>query len=267
MIVYLLLNQVNLKGYVGQHKGNDLAKRWTAGMRNVKPNPHFAAAVEKYGVQCFSREVLAYCGTQEETDNMERLWICALRTYDPKCGYNMQYGGLRKAARHVPEIKRRIVRRWSQEARQKLAETIRMQWQNRTAAQVAEIGLKIRQGKQGRPRSEETKRKISEAMKRCRAMMQRKPPVSVGQVPDPQPQTSRRSQALRVYAYEEREQPMPTPRARKAFIEIARESVQAVQDAFDSLERGGDTEAARSRLKEVQRKLKEMEWQYKGCDW
>jgi group I intron endonuclease len=186
VIVYLLLNQVNLKGYVGQHKGSDLAKRWTAGLRNVKPNPHIAAAIKKYGSQAFSREVLAHCRTQEETDNVERLWICVLRTYDPKHGYNMQYGGLRKEARHVPEIRKKIVRRWTLEGRQRLAETIRLQWQNRTPAERAEIGLKIRQRKEGRPSpnkgrnfgkqknpclqrrsiSEEAKRRISDGLKR-----------------------------------------------------------------------------------------------------
>jgi group I intron endonuclease len=209
MIVYLLLNTLNNKAYVGQHKGNDLAKRWTAGMRNVKPNPHFAAAIEKYGVQAFSREVLAHCRTQEETDNLERLWICALRTYDPKCGYNMQYGGLRKAARLVPEIRRKIVRQWSLEGRQKLAETIRLQWRSRTPAEIAAIGSKIRQGKQCRPsskkgkqygpqknpcmkrpsKSEETKKKITEGLRkywaRKRELSQRKPVTGIAyQHPD-----------------------------------------------------------------------------------
>jgi GIY-YIG catalytic domain len=93
MIVYLLLNTVNLKGYVGQHKGNKISGRWPKNLRSGGANIHLANACDKYGPDAFSREILNVCSSQEEMNNLERLWIVTLRTYDPKFGYNETYGG------------------------------------------------------------------------------------------------------------------------------------------------------------------------------
>jgi hypothetical protein len=60
---------------------------------------------------------------------------------------------------------------------------------------------------------------------------------------------------------------MASPRTRRIFKELAQESVQVIQQALDSLERGGDTTTARSKLREIARKLTEIEWEYKACGW
>lgn len=91
MIVYLLLNTLNNKGYVGQHKGNAIFTRWPKNLRGG--NPHFNNAVNEYGHEIFSREILNTCTSQEEMSNLEKLWILTLRTYDPEFGYNKTFGG------------------------------------------------------------------------------------------------------------------------------------------------------------------------------
>jgi hypothetical protein len=58
-----------------------------------------------------------------------------------------------------------------------------------------------------------------------------------------------------------------SPKTRKIFTELAQESVQVIQQALDSLERGGDTTTARSKLREIARKLTQIEWEYRGCGW
>lgn len=90
MIVYLLLNQVNQKGYVGQHLGNFVSGRWNTKLAGG--NAHFTKAVKKYGWASFSREILNYCCSKEEMNNLEKLWIATLRTYDSEFGYNKTMG-------------------------------------------------------------------------------------------------------------------------------------------------------------------------------
>ena len=91
MIVYLILNTVNCKGYVGKHKGNSISSRWNENLDGG--NNHLEASKKKYGLKAFSREILGYVTTKEEMDMLERLWIVSLRTYDSEFGYNQTYGG------------------------------------------------------------------------------------------------------------------------------------------------------------------------------
>lgn len=92
-IIYCFVNMVNNKVYVGQHVGNSKSI-WTRWYRDLRGgNPHFASAVEMYGIEMFRGEILAYCYSQEELDNIETLWIITLCTYNPEYGYNMTYGG------------------------------------------------------------------------------------------------------------------------------------------------------------------------------
>jgi hypothetical protein len=60
---------------------------------------------------------------------------------------------------------------------------------------------------------------------------------------------------------------MASPKTQRIFTELARDAVQVIQQALDSLERGGDTTTAKSKLREIARKLTEIEWEYKGCGW
>jgi group I intron endonuclease len=107
MIVYLLLNMINSKGYVGQHRGNNISTRWPKNMAGA--NVHLSAARDKYGTNAFSREVLNYCSSQEEMNNLEKLWISTLRTYDPDYGYNMTFGGEgQEGKRCTPEVKKKL---------------------------------------------------------------------------------------------------------------------------------------------------------------
>jgi GIY-YIG catalytic domain len=105
MIVYLLLNTVNLKGYVGQHKGDKISGRWNRSMYGA--NPHLTAAINKYGSEAFSREILNVCSSQEEMSNLERLWIVTLRTYDPEFGYNETFGG-ESSIKFTPQLRKKM---------------------------------------------------------------------------------------------------------------------------------------------------------------
>lgn len=90
-IIYCFINMMNNKVYVGQHIGQIIWTRWDKDLRGG--NPHFDRAVKKYGIKAFRGEILAYCYSQQELDNLEKLWILTLRSYDPEIGYNKTFGG------------------------------------------------------------------------------------------------------------------------------------------------------------------------------
>jgi group I intron endonuclease len=161
MLVYLLLNTCNGKAYVGQTRHNSLNKRWRPSLKN-SANSYLKAAVKKHSPEAFQRQVLAECSTQAEADNLERLWIAVLRTYDQKCGYNIQRGGRKWKGLDIPCHTKRTVKRISESVRQwwrnrtpeelaQFGETMRAIWQSRSLTERSQIGQKIRSVKTGRP--------------------------------------------------------------------------------------------------------------------
>ena len=144
MIVYLLLNTVNNKSYVGQTRSKLLSQRWNKSL-NRSVNPHFRRAVQKYGPASFTREILAHCSTRAELDNLERLWISILRSDDGRFGYNIMPGGI--GAEHTSESRRKIsiARKlyWTKTRRQAHAKKIRQLWKSRSWPERRQIGMKI----------------------------------------------------------------------------------------------------------------------------
>lgn len=123
-IVYLHINKINNKVYVGITKFSDPNKRWNRGYRN---NGHFSAAILKYGWNNFEHVVLFRNLPKSTACIIERLLIKRYRK-SSRC-YNLSGGG---EGLFNP----------SQEVRNKISNAI--------------TGIK---------RSEETKKRISEAKK------------------------------------------------------------------------------------------------------
>ena len=93
MLIYLLHNTVNGKGYVGQTTGT-LTKRlyghkWDS---TKKRGRIIHRAIAKYGFDSFKVSVLKTCASQEELDAEEIRFISELGTLAPK-GYNLALGG------------------------------------------------------------------------------------------------------------------------------------------------------------------------------
>lgn len=106
MLVYLIVNTVNGKCYVGQTI-HALDKRWhqhcmLQGKCRVLEN-----AIRKYGIKAFEISVVATVKTQEELNRLEKLTCEALNAYAPH-GYNLREGGGAKGKMH--EETKRIIR-------------------------------------------------------------------------------------------------------------------------------------------------------------
>ena len=87
--IYLILNKVNGKTYVGKHKSS---KRWFednymgSGTSALKP------AKEKYGIENFEKFFIQYCYSLEELNCQEQFWIAHYRSLG-KAEYNISDGG------------------------------------------------------------------------------------------------------------------------------------------------------------------------------
>lgn len=97
-IIYKYENILNHKVYIGQTINEE--KRIQA-HRNavIEKNPHFHAAIQKYGFENFNYEVLfrIQCELLDYIkivlDEMEMYYINKFNSTDPTCGYNITSGG------------------------------------------------------------------------------------------------------------------------------------------------------------------------------
>ena len=135
-------------------------KRWGNGKR-YSFNKHITNAINKYGWEEISHDILFSCDSEEEAGRLEDYMIKVFRSYDREHGYNIRPGGGR-CAPHSEETKRKISmanagRVFSPEHIEKL--------------RSSHIGIKLseetkekmRKARLGRPVSEETKKKIGDA--------------------------------------------------------------------------------------------------------
>lgn len=308
MIVYLLLNQVNAKGYVGQ-TCKPLHKRWNKQLNNVPTNPYFSAAIKKYGAHSFTRHILARSRSRSALDLLEKTWIARLQTNKPAFGYNIQAGGVK--ARHTAQTKERLSAAMTQywqnmtrEEREAFAEKIRALWRNRTSEERGAICRKIskalirlrktvppwikgkpspnrgkpsprkgkRFGKQANPYkgeypplSEETKRKISEGLKKYWAGKQNGKFSGSDTFHHPRICLLANRSQPRFTSCGKREADMSKDALAK---ELKREVGDIITCAFEALEKRQSTRYARAQLREVERKLKQLEFEYQGgCSW
>lgn len=156
----------NGKRYVGQTCQNP-EHRWNRGL-NYLDNPYFMNAINKYGWDSFSHEVVAENLTYEEADVLECLLINKYNCCNPEYGYNIQLGG-HNGQVHSDETKQKISAKmkeiyngtFTEEHRQKISESKK----GKCSDNSRENALKNIENMRGKPLSEEHKQNISEAKK------------------------------------------------------------------------------------------------------
>lgn len=154
-VVYLHTNLINNKVYVGQT--NNIIRRWrNNGIEYTYTQSHslFGKAIQKYGWENFSHEILAEELTQEEANALEIYYIEQFNSCNPEWGYNLRAGGNGGGA-------------LSQETKQKLREIAQNKglWKGENNPRHLDPLYGERNGMYGKHHSEETKQKISEALK------------------------------------------------------------------------------------------------------
>lgn len=84
--IYLTTNKVNNKKYIGQHKGSLTDRYLGSGILLQK-------AIEKYGKDSFTKEILEICSSQEALDEREKYWIKKYDAVNSEEFYNLSEGG------------------------------------------------------------------------------------------------------------------------------------------------------------------------------
>lgn len=112
--IYLIVNKVNGKTYVGQRKYRRNIKLWG--------NDHYMGSGKlikqaelKYGINNFDKFLIQNCETKEELDEQERFWIAEYRARG-KAEYNIANGGWNSGT---------IGRHLSDKTKNKIAESLR----------------------------------------------------------------------------------------------------------------------------------------------
>lgn len=93
--IYKIQNKINNKIYVGQSVS--IEKRWTQHKINYTNSTYNSAlykAMNKYGIENFSFEVIEECSI-EQLDDKEIFWIQKLNSLVPN-GYNIALGGYQR---------------------------------------------------------------------------------------------------------------------------------------------------------------------------
>jgi group I intron endonuclease len=123
MFIYLIVNHVTGKYYVGQHKGNNLKRylqqKFHEAEHRLKLRSRLYASMRKHGRDAFSiHALLSDVQTRAELDAHERNFIAFLKSQDPEYGYNICHGGEGFTGTHTPEAKAKVTaalkQRWAQ---------------------------------------------------------------------------------------------------------------------------------------------------------
>lgn len=194
--VYKHTNKVNGKVYIGITCKKDPRRRW-AGGSGYRSNPHFWQAIEKYGWDGFTHEILCSGLSQQEACAEEIRLIAEYQSQDREKGYNHSPGGenplvwysgeshpmygkhhteetrAKMSAAHSGENHRCYGTHLPEETRRKIGDANRgrklPEWQKQMLVAMntgrkasVETRLKMSLSHQGHPVSEETRQKIRE---------------------------------------------------------------------------------------------------------
>ena len=85
--IYLITNQINGKKYVGQ-TSRTLARRFWEHANNLKYA--IGQAMQKYGIENFTIELIEVCATREQANERERYWIAFHDCIAPNCWLPLQ---------------------------------------------------------------------------------------------------------------------------------------------------------------------------------
>ena len=140
--VYIHKNKINNKVYVGLTSVS-IQRRWKNG-EGYNKQPHFYAAIKKYGWDNFEHIIIKTNLTREEASLLEEKLIEQYDSLNPEKGYNKREGGIEEY--HL-----------SEEQRRKRGES------NRGKKRSKEFCDNLSQKLKGRQFSEETKTKMREA--------------------------------------------------------------------------------------------------------
>ena len=187
MFIYLIVNHVTGKYYVGQHKGENLKKylqqklsqaRYELKRKGHSRGSHLFKSMRKHGREAFTiHALLSDIQTRSELDQHEKDFITFLKSQDSEYGYNICRGGEGRTGSLTAESRKKMslnnCRYWKGKKRGKHSpETIKkmkLSASNRDNSPYLKYSLEIRQ-KQGQALSHFWNLKNSEKRKEAKRL-------------------------------------------------------------------------------------------------
>lgn len=114
-VLYMHRNKTNGKRYIGIT--NNVARRWSGQGNRYDHSPRFYNAIQKYGWDGFTHEIILDGLTLEEANRYEIEYIARYQTQDKSKGYNIAPGG-----DYIPST---LGRHHSEETKKKISEKAR----------------------------------------------------------------------------------------------------------------------------------------------
>ena len=150
-IIYCITNKVNGKRYIGQTT-IPLYKRWHRHQKAIGRCKSISSAIQKYGADSFDIAEIDRAYSRHELDEKEIAHIAAANTLDPACGYNLRPGGM--SATFSQETRalmsaRKIGRSLTEEHKAKIAAS------SAGVPKSAAHAAKVSAAKRGKPNSEQ----------------------------------------------------------------------------------------------------------------
>lgn len=177
--IYKTTNIKNGKVYIGKRQKSHFDESyWGSGT-------YLKRVIKKYGVEVFKREILCWCKSHAEMCDKEKYFIKQYDSTNKKCGYNITHGGDgTTGAKHTREWKLKHSGsgngRYGKEVSSTTREKIGKANKGRNAGvknpkkgrpgvkKPTNFGEKIRKANIGKTIPEETRKKISDAIKNSR---------------------------------------------------------------------------------------------------
>lgn len=182
--IYMILNKVNGKKYIGQRK----SKKFCHQDKYMGSGKKLAPAIKHYGIENFEKLLVQYVETAEEANDQEIFWIAHYDTTNPEKGYNISKGGngirlehswnagkkgiysketLQKMRKAKEGNKNALGHKLTDEGKQKMSEMKKGNTYRKGAKHTKESKEKMAKSHKGKghPQTEETKEKIRNSHK------------------------------------------------------------------------------------------------------
>ena len=151
--IYLITNKINSKIYIGKHSTNNLDDGYMGSGKLI------SKAIQKYGIENFTKEYLAFCDSEDTLNYLEKFYIKKYNAME--VGYNLTDGGEGICGYNFSDESKQKIRcahkgkHLTEEHKQKLSE------KGKGRVVGIETRKKLSRKLKGRVFSEEHKHKIS----------------------------------------------------------------------------------------------------------
>lgn len=156
--IYKITNLVNKKIYIGKHSTDNMNDSYMGSGRLIKQ------AESKYGINNFSKEIIAFTDNLDRLNFLEKFYIKKYRSKDLSKGYNLTDGGEGTLGKFYDKDYRKRLSEGAKRRYEKDSSTYGFTGKHWTEEQKKHLS-ELKKGKKRKPFSEEHKNNMSLSQK------------------------------------------------------------------------------------------------------